>query len=104
MKNTSTSSIKLDKINKIVESNLDDDLKLELINALMDNHTTVPVYPIYTEDQWLRGNDYYNPYKVTCGDHTGRRVDVWNPSRDAYEKAQADCVTNGTTFYSTVSR
>lgn len=89
-----------EKATAIMKSNLDDDLKVELI-ALIMNPTPVQVVPMYTEDGWLKrtyedGNWWE---KLRCQPNTGDPIEDWNPAREMYERAQADSVANHRIFY-----
>lgn len=95
-----------EKAEAILNSNLDNSLKVELIAMIMasDKHVAVPVpvYPLYTPDQFQQ-QDFYNPYKITCKPTTGEKIMDWDPGRVSKEKAEADCVTsNPVTYNSTI--
>ena len=62
-----------EKATAIMKSNLDDDLKVELIGLIMNPQPSQTVYPMYTEDGWQRrtfenGNWWE---KITCKPTTG---------------------------------
>ena len=84
-----------EKATAIMKSNLDDDLKVELIGLIMNPQSPQTAYPMYG-DSWQKrmfedGNWWE---KITCKPTTGTSPEEWDPGRYMYEKAQADNVMN----------
>ena len=91
-----------EKCKEILASNLDEDLKIELIALLKGGAQTIyvpwnpvpnpsPTYPPYNQPWWER---------VTCG-NSGCRPwgDGYQPTKQEWENAQADNVMNSQVSY-----